>query len=49
MNSIRNIFEMITGIIKDFDIFLISESKLDWTFSNAQFRATGFKIRPKQI
>ena len=35
---------MIAEIIKDFDIFLISESKLDSTFPNAQFKITGFKI-----
>ena len=31
INSVRNIFEMIEEIIKNFDIFLISESKLDST------------------
>ena len=35
---------MVAEIIKDFDIFLISESKLDSTFPNAQFKTTGFKI-----
>ena len=35
---------MIAEIIKDFDIFLISELKLDSTFPNAQFKITGFKI-----
>ena len=35
---------MIAEIIKDFDIFLISESKLDSTFPNAQVKITGFKI-----
>ena len=35
---------MIAEIIKDFDIFLISESNLDWTFPNAQFKITVFKI-----
>ena len=44
INSVRNKFEMIAEIIKDFDIFLISESKLDSTFPNAQFKITGFKI-----
>ena len=34
---------MIAEIIKDFDIFLISESKLDSTFPNVQFKITGFK------
>ena len=44
INSVRNKFEMIAEIIKDFDIFLISKSKLDSTFPNAQFKITGFKI-----
>ena len=35
---------MIAEIIKDFDVFLISELKLDSTFPNAQFKITGFKI-----
>ena len=36
---------MIAEIIKDFDIFLISEKvKLDSTFPNAQFKIAGFKI-----
>ena len=40
----RNRFEIIPGIIKDFDVFLISESKLDSTFPNAQVTITDFKI-----
>ena len=44
INSIRNKFEMIAEIIKDFDIFLRSESKLDSTFPNAQFKITGLNI-----
>ena len=35
---------MIAEIIKNFAIFLISESKLDSTFPNAQFKVTGFYI-----
>ena len=35
---------MIAEIIKDLNIFLISQSKLDSTFPNAQFKVTGFKI-----
>ena len=34
--STKRKFEMIAEIIKDFDIFLTSESKLDSTFPNAQ-------------
>ena len=44
ISSTRNKFEVIPGITKDFDIFLISASKLDSTFPNAQFNITGFKI-----
>ena len=44
INSLRNRFEMIAKIMKDFDIFLISESNLHSTFPNAQFKITGFKI-----
>ena len=48
ISSVRNEFEMI-AIVKDFsnfskDIFLISESKLDSTFPNAQFKIAGFEI-----
>ena len=35
---------MIAEITKDFGIFLISESKLDSAFPNAQFKITAFKI-----
>ena len=35
---------MIAEIVKDFDIFLISESKLDFTFPNEQFKISDFKI-----
>ena len=35
---------MIAEIIKDFDIFLISGSKLDSTLPNAQFKITGFNV-----
>ena len=38
INSIKNKFEMIAKIIKDFNIFLISESKLDSMFPNAKFK-----------
>ena len=34
---------MIAKIIKDFDIILISESKLDPAFPNAKFKINGFK------
>ena len=44
INSIRNKFQMIAEIIIDFDIFLITESKLDSTYPNAQFKITAFKI-----
>ena len=35
---------MIAEIIKDFDIFLKSDSKLDSTFPNPQFMITDFKV-----
>ena len=44
INFIRNKFEIIAEIIKHFDISLMSESKLESTFLNAQFQITGFKI-----
>ena len=44
ISSMRNRFEIIPEIIKDFDVFLISDSKLDSTFPNAQVMITGFKI-----
>ena len=43
INSVRNKIEMIAEIIKDFDIFLITDSKLNSTFPNAQFKITDFK------
>ena len=44
INSIINKFEMIAEIIKNFDIFLISESKIDSNFPNMQFRINGYKL-----
>ena len=41
INSIRNKFEMIAETITNFDIFLISESKIDSTFPNMQFKING--------
>ena len=35
---------MIAEIIKNFDIFLISESKIDSNFPNMQFRINGYKL-----
>ena len=43
INSVRNKIEMIAEIIKDFDIFLITETKLNSTFLYAQFKITDFK------
>ena len=39
----RNKFVLVENIIKAFDIFLISESKLDCTFLLNQFHIAGFK------
>mgnify|MGYP001792265277 CR=1 FL=1 len=45
INSLRNKFESIQLLIKDsFDIFLISETKIDSSFPNAQFNIPGYKI-----
>ena len=43
INSMRNKFVLVENIIKAFDIFLISESKLDCTFPLNQFYIAGFK------
>ena len=44
INSIRNKFDTLDNIVKAFDIFLISESKLDNTFPIHQFAIGGYKI-----
>ena len=45
VNSIRNKFESVSYLIKDnFDIFLISESKLDSSFPNSQFSIPGYRL-----
>ena len=44
INSIRNKFTFAESIVKAFDLFLISESKLDSTFPMNQFHIFGFKI-----
>ena len=45
IKSIRNKFEMIAETITNFDVFLISESKIDSTFPNMQFKINkNFKI-----
>ena len=43
INSTKNKFVLIENIIKDFDMFLISESKWDYTFPLNQFYIAGFK------
>ena len=44
VNSIRNKFVSIQELIKrTFDIFLISETKIDDSFPNAQFKIEGYK------
>ena len=44
VNSIRNKFVSIEKLIKrTFDIFLISETKIDDSFPNAQFKIEGYK------
>ena len=44
INSIRNKFEIIAETIVNVEIFLISESKLDATFPNVQFKRNCFQI-----
>ena len=44
VNSIRNRFILAESIVKAFDLFLISESKLDSTFSMNQFHIYSFKV-----
>ena len=48
INSIKNKFESVWELIKDtFDIFLLSESKLDSSFSDDQFSIPGYRIARK--
>ena len=44
INSIRNKFILAETILKAFDVFLISVSKLDSTFPMNQFHILGFKV-----
>ena len=44
INSFKNKFVFIEDLIKPFDVFLVSESKLDHTFPSKQFRISGYKI-----
>ena len=44
INSIRSKFEIIAETITNFDIFLISESKIDSTFPNMQFKINLYKL-----
>ena len=43
INSIKNKFEFVWELIKDtFDIFLVSESKLDSSFPDGRFSILGY-------
>ena len=45
VNSVKNKFEALEFLIKDkFDVFLVSESKLDSSFPEAQFKIPGYRI-----
>ena len=44
INSIRNPFDALDNIVKAFNIFLISELKLDNTFPIKQFAIGGYKV-----
>ena len=43
INSFKNKFVFIEDLMKLFDMFLVSESKLDHTFPSNQFRINGYK------
>ena len=43
INSFRKKFVFVKNIIKLFDVFLVSESKLDYTFPCNQFRINDYK------
>ena len=48
INSIKNKFESVWELIKDtFDIFLLSESKLDSSFPDDQLSIPGYRIVKK--
>ena len=45
INSLRNKFDSIKSIISpNFDVFLVSETKLDESFPNNQFSITGYRM-----
>ena len=44
INSLRNKFESIKPISPNFDIFLVSETKLDESFPNKQFYISGYRM-----
>ena len=45
VNSVRNKFEALEFLIEDkFDVFLVSEGKLDSSFPKAQFEIPGYRI-----
>ena len=45
INSLRNKFETVKNIIEDtFDIFLISETKIDNSFPNSEFSINGYRM-----
>ena len=43
INSFRNKFVFVKDVIKLFDVFLVSESKLNHTFPSNQFRINSYK------
>ena len=45
INSLRNKFEILSSLIADtFNIFMLSETKLEDTFTSAQFSIKGFSV-----
>ena len=49
INSVRNKFDTLDEIVKAFDIFLISESKLDNTFPINQFSIRVIKFLDESV
>ena len=49
VNSLRNKYESIPGVIQGtFDIFLLSETKIDKSFPDKQFCLNNFRIFRKE-
>ena len=49
INSVRNKFDNLHNLVKAFDIFLFSESKLDNTLPINQFATGGYKVFRRDV